>query len=427
MEERKNPQEELDGETEREEYSFLQEVIKDEEGSRKKLKKGIFKVCVYGVFLGIAASISFCLFKPWLEPHFNDNPSKVEFPRDEEGKEGEDAVDGQNAQEKKAEKKELDKDSYRRVLQNLNTQAVKAKRSIVSVSSTADAAGQEETENSAGFLIADNGIELLVFSEIIDVKEGENVWVTFSDGKRHMAAEKMRDYNLGFCVYAVARNEIEKGTWSGIGIAHMGSSNTVENGEVVIILGKPFGIDESISYGIVTAEEEYVDLADGRYGLISTNIAGSKQGSGAIFDRWGSLIGIISPTSLVEGNNGRISGYGISDIKDIVERLSNGIPVPYTGICGMDVTEELIEKGMPQGVYVKEIKPDSPAMAAGLQSGDVIIGIDGQNIVDLSNYHSILMQKREGMQIKLQGCRQGAGDEYVEIEFNVTVGSKNNK
>lgn len=427
MEERKNPQEELDGETEREEYSFLQEVIKDEEGSREKLKKGIFKVSVYGAFLGIAASISFCLFKPWIEPHFNDNPSKVEFPRDEEEKKGEDAVDGQNAQEKKAEKKELDKDSYRRVLQNLNTQAVKAKRSIVSVSSTADAAGQEETESSAGFLIADNGIELLVFSEIIDVKEGENVWVTFSDGKRHIAAEKMRDYNLGFCVYAVARNEIEKGTWSGIGIAHMGSSNIVENGEVVIILGKPFGIDESISYGIVTAEEEYVDLADGRYSLICTNIAGAKQGSGAIFDRWGSLIGIISPTSLVEGNNGRISGYGISDIKDIVERLSNGIPVPYTGICGMDVTEELIEKGMPQGVYVKEIKPDSPAMAAGLQSGDVIIGIDGQNIVDLSNYHSILMQKSEGTQIKLQGCRQGAGDEFVEIEFNVTVGSKNNK
>ena len=66
-------------------------------------------------------------------------------------------------------------------------------------------------------------------------------------------------------------------------------------------------------------------------------------------------------------------------------------------------------------------------MAAGLQSGDVIIGIDGQNIVSLSNYHSILMQKSEGTLIKLQGCRQGAGDEYVEIEFSVTIGSRNNK
>lgn len=427
MEERKNPQEELDRETEREEYSFLQEVIKDEEESRKRLKRGIFKVTVYGVFLGIAASISFCLFRPWLEPHFNDNPSKVEFPRDEEEKEEDGAAGGQDTEEKKEEKKELDEDSYRRVLQNLNTEAVRTKRCIVSVSSIGGMAGQDASDSSAGLLIADNGIELLVFSEIIDVKEGENIWITFSDGKRHMAAEKMRDYNLGFCVYAVTRNEIEKDTWSGIEIAQMGNSNSVENGEAVIILGRPFGADESVSYGVVTAEEEYVDLADGRYRLISTNVTGPKQGSGAIFNRWGNLIGIISPTSLAEGNNGRISGYGISDIKDIVERLSNGVPVPYTGICGMDVTEDLMEKGMPQGVYVKEIKPDSPAMAAGLQSGDVIMGIDGQNIVNLSNYHSILMQKSEGTQIKLQGCRQGAGDEYVEIEFSVTVGSRNNK
>ncbi|MCI8710439.1 MAG: serine protease [Dorea sp.] len=427
MEERKVPQEELGGETEREEYSFLQEVIKDEEGGRKRLKRGIFKATVYGAFLGIAASVSFCLFRPWLEPHFNDNPSKVEFPEDEEEKEGDGDAGGEADDGKKEEKKELDEDSYRRVLQNLNTEAARTKRCIVSVSSIADIAGQEKADSSAGILIADNGIELLVFSKIIDTKEGENIWITFSDGKHHMAAEKMRDYNLGFCVYAVARNEIEKDTWSGIELAQMGNSNLVENGEAVIILGRPFGADESVSYGVATAEEEYVDLADGRYRLISTNVAGAKQGSGAIFNRWGSLIGIISPTSIVEGNNGRISGYGISDIKDIVERLSNGTPVPYTGICGMDVTEELTEKGMPQGVYVKEIKPDSPAMAAGLQSGDVIIGIDGQNIVSLSNYHSILMQKSEGTLIKLQGCRQGAGDEYVEIEFSVTIGSRNNK
>ncbi len=53
MEERKVPQEELGGETEREEYSFLQEVIKDEEGGRKRLKRGIFKATVYGAFLAV--------------------------------------------------------------------------------------------------------------------------------------------------------------------------------------------------------------------------------------------------------------------------------------------------------------------------------------------------------------------------------------
>ena len=56
MEERKVPQEELGGETEREEYSFLQEVIKDEVGGRNRLTSGIFKATVYGAFLGFACS-----------------------------------------------------------------------------------------------------------------------------------------------------------------------------------------------------------------------------------------------------------------------------------------------------------------------------------------------------------------------------------
>lgn len=434
MEERKVPQEEIDGESGREEYSFLQEVIKDEDGV-KKLKRGIFKTIVYGAVLGLTASVVFCLFKPWLEPQFNDNPSKVELSGEEEdeeeNKEGNKAEDGEEASDSeplKEEKKALSEDSYRRVLQNLNTEAVRAKRCVVSVSSSAGSGQDAEGVDSvSGILIADNGLELLVFSNIVDIKEKESVWITFSDGKSYPAAEKMRDYNLGFCVYAVAREEIEKDTWSGIELAELGSSNTAENGETVIILGKPFGTDDSVSFGVVTAEEEYVELADGHYRLICTNITGKNRGSGAIFNRQGKLIGIIGQSSFVEGSNGRISGYGISDIRDIIELLSNGFAVPYTGICGMDVTEELMEKGMPQGVYVKEIKPDSPAMAAGLQSGDVIVKIDGQSIVNLSNYHSILMRKSEGMKIDLQGCRQGAGDEYVDIDFKVTVGSRNNK
>lgn len=426
MEERKVPQEELDGETGREEYSFLQEVIKDEDGVRK-LKRGIFKTIVYGIFFGLAASIAFCLFKPWLEPQFNDNPSKVELPGEEED-EKEDQEEESESESMKEETKVLDEDSYRRVLQNLNTEAVRTKRCIVSVSSSVGDGQDAGGEGSiSGILIADNGLELLVFSNIIDVKDKESIWVTFSDGKSYPAAEKMRDYNLGFCVYAVTRESIEKDTWPGIELAELGSSNAVENGETVIILGKPFGTDESVSFGIATAEEEYVELADGRYRLICTNITGQDQGSGAIFNRQGKLIGIIGPSSFAEGSNGRISGYGISDIRDVIELLSNGSAVPYTGICGMDVTEELMEKGMPQGVYVKEIKPDSPAMAAGLQSGDVIVKIDGQSIVNLSNYHSILMRKSEGTKIDLQGCRQGAGDEYVDIDFKVTVGSRNNK
>lgn len=418
MEEHRTPQEELYEEKEREEYSFLQEVIKDETDSAKKIKDSVFRTIGYGVLLGIAASVVFCAFNPWLEKHFNNNPVQVEIPKDEE----EEDSGNEPAEE---EKKVVDGDGYRQVLQTLNSIATEAKKSMVTVECLADIVGQDSNTKKceSGIIIADNGRELLIFANILDAKTGESIQITFSDGKSYKAVQKMKDHNLGFCIYAVMREDIDKETWSAIDTMVIGSSNSVENGDAVIVLGRPFGTDEATGYGVVTADEEYVERADGHYRLICTNIAGAGDGSGAILNRYGQLVGVIDQSVLGEGSNGRVGGYGISDIKKVIELMSNGSDIPYTGIYGMDVTDELSEKGMPKGVYVKEVVADSPAMAAGIQSGDVIIAVDGEDIVDLSNYHSILMRKSKGGTIKLHGCRQGAGDEYVDIDFKVTVSS----
>lgn len=418
MEEKDIPQEELDGEKGHEEYSFLQEVIKDETVSRKRLKVGILRLLGCGAVFGAAASVVFCAFTPWLEPHVNNNPEQVKIPKDEE----EEQPDKEPAEE---EKKKSEEDSYRQVLQTLNTESIRARRSIVSVRRAADEEKkEEEPESTAGILIADNGKELLILSDYMAVKEGEHIEVAFPDGSSYAAAEKMRDSNLGLCVYAVLREKIGKTTWSGIKTAQIGSSNSVKNGDTVIVLGRPYGADEASGYGVVTVDEEYIELSDGCFKLISTNIAGNDEGSGAIFNRRGQLVGVISRLVLGMEGNRRVVGYGISDIKSSIELLSNGSVIPYTGICGMDVTEELEDKGMPKGIYVKEVEPDSPAMAAGIQSGDVIVRIDGQNIISMSNYHSLLIHKSVGTQFRLQGLRQGAGGEYVDIEFNVIVGSR---
>lgn len=408
--------------TPKEEYSFMQEVIKDEADSAGKIRNKVFRMAGYGVILGIAASITFCALKPWMDTNFNNHPSQVEIPEDEE----EDEPEKQQAEE---EASVPDTDDYRKVLQNLNTTATAAKKSMAVVSCFSSGAGNTEAKAStAGVIIADNGREFLVFSNILPVKETDTLQITFSDGKSYNAVEKMGDHNLGLCTYAVSKDQMEETTKSVIQTIEFGSSNAVETGETVIALGRPFGTDQAVGYGAVAADEEYAELADGHYRLLCTNITGNVQGtgSGALINRQGRLIGIIHPSVLGEGSSNRIGGYAISDIKGIIEHLSNESAIPYTGIYGMDVTEKLIKKeNMPQGVYVKEVAVDSPAMAAGIQSGDVIVGIDGEDIGNLYNYHSILMEKSEGSEINLKGCRQGTGGEYVDIDFKVTVGSKN--
>ena len=119
-----------------------------------------------------------------------------------------------------------------------------------------------------------------------------------------------------------------------------------------------------------------------------------------------------------------MTAYGISDLKDALELLSNNQAVPYIGVYGVTVTEELTSgQGIPSGVYVREVAADSPAMAAGIQSGDVITQVDGSKVTTLSGYSSALMQLAEGDEIRIRGQRQGTGG-YVDITFRVTVGSK---
>lgn len=409
--------------TPKEEYSFMQEVIKDETDSPKKIRNKILRFIGYGVLLGGAASVTFTAFQPWFHSHFNNNPSQVEIPKDEE----EDQPEEETVKEEKAVP---DSDDYQQVLQTLNTKATEAKKSMTSV--TCLLGGKKDTamekKSVAGVIIADNGKELLILAQFLEVGQTDTLQVTFSDGKTCSATEKMGDYNSGLCIYAVGRDQIDDTTWAAIRTVDIGNSNSVGNGEPVIAVGQPFGSDLAFSYGMVSADEEYAQLADGDYRLLCTNISGNTKegGSGILLNRYGQMIGLIDQSVLGEGSSGRIGGYAISDIKTIIELLSNNSPVPYTGIYGMDVTEELMQKGgMPQGVYVKEVAVDSPAMAAGIQSGDVIVSADGNDIVSLDNYHAILMQKKEGSEISLKGCRQGAKGEYVDIDFKVKVGSRN--
>ena len=87
------------------------------------------------------------------------------------------------------------------------------------------------------------------------------------------------------------------------------------------------------------------------------------------------------------------------------------------------MTSEIEEQGIPKGVYVRAVETDSPAMSAGIQSGDIITEAAGKKVNSLSGYQSILSEQKSGSKIKIKGQRQGAGG-YVDISFDVTIGSK---
>ena len=207
-------------------------------------------------------------------------------------------------------------------------------------------------------------------------------------------------------------------------MATLGSSTSMSKGEVVIALGNPFAYPDGMGFGIVASSKNTVLKTDGEYRLLCTDIGASHRGTGVLVNASGEVVGMIDQTISDSDSMNLVTAYGISDLKRMIELLSNGKEVPYLGITGITVTEAIAaEQGIPQGIYVQDVRTDSPAMAAGIQRGDIITSFDGEVVTALSGYHSQLMKSKAGNEVKIGGQRQGNGG-YVDIEFTVTIGSK---
>ena len=425
MKDEKEPLEQKQN-SEEEEYSFLQEIIKDEAGDQAKWKHDVLRRIQLGLIFGLVACFTFFACKPWVEKRFAEDPTEVTIPQDEQQEEDQTQQEEEQVQEQKTV---LTTETYQEMLNNLKQVSGEVRKSVVEIQGAVTeeefSKDQEDKEKSiSGMIVADNGQELLILAGELPVKDAKIIRVTFSGDSQCDAILKSRDAGLGLCVYAVQRKNIADDVWAQIETATLGGSKVVSEGDTVIAVGKLYGCDTIAGYGVIESGENYLDKADGQYQTIYTDVAGEISGSGILVNIRGEVIGIINTSVGTDEQTNKISGYGISDIKDVIELLSNGKNVPYLGVSGVEVSSEMQGQGIPQGVYVKEVDAGSPAMTAGIQSGDIITNIADTDIINLLGYHNTLMKQNVGDKILVRGKRQGTGGEYVDIDFGVTVGYK---
>ena len=423
MDEQKRQQEESEM-NETPEYSFLQEVIKDEVGGTGKRKKRILRKIGVGIFIGLVACFTFSVFKPWVESRISGNPDEVTIPRDtKQTAENEADRSGKDGNGQK-------KDNYSKSVKSLSDVAKKGKRSVVSllVLTGATIGNKEfvsESQSVSGVLIADNGQELLILGPTMEVGETQQIQATFCDGKKYQVTEKKSDANLELTIYAVKESQLEEKTAKSIRLAALGSSYEVKKGDTTVLLGMLFGQGDAVGYGVLRSSTEKAERADGTYHILGAELAGFTGGSGIMFNRQEEVIGIICDAAGEDAKEELMHAYAISDIKDVMQFLANGESVPYIGIHATDVSENIAEdRRIPRGIYVDKVEADSPAMRAGIQSGDVLTAIGGTDIEKFEQYHELLMEEKEGTHLLIKGYRRGAKDQYVAVHFNATVGNK---
>ena len=235
---------------------------------------------------------------------------------------------------------------------------------------------------------------------------------------------KKKDGTTDLAIFSVAKSGISEDTWAKIKVAVLGNSNTLPQGRTLIAVGSPFNYADGVGIGVASSVDEKIIRADGKFSVIITDMPEAEKSSGFLFDTYGNVQGIIDSSLMNEGSAGTLSAIGISAVKSEIELMSNGKNVPYVGIIGTVVTKEMSEaQGIPVGLYVTEVEVDSPAMKAGIQSGDVITKVGGSAASTLEGYRKAILEQEAGKTITLTGQRRGA-ENYVDIKFSVTVGVK---
>lgn len=418
-------------------YSFLQETIKPKPISRQQLVKQLVRIAIYGVILGAFACLGFFALKPWMQDVFRGNLETVSIPEDEDPSGDENlSGDGELSGDENASPEEetvpettADAESYQQIMDSMNERAQEAGKGIATVRQVSDQTDWDAEmtgigKSVTGVITADNGQELLILADSSICADASKWAVTFDDGRSYEAALKKQDSNIGLAMFSVPRGNIADSTWNAIKVSVLGNSNLVKQGDIVMALGSMFGYSDGMSYGLISSTDYKTAFFDGECDVLATDIVSETSGTGVLFNIEGEVIGLISQSVWNDNDSNVANAYAISDLKSAIEILANGESVPYIGIYGTTVTKELEEEqGMPSGVYVVDVDPDSPAMEAGIQSGDIICQVGEESVSSIVTYQSAVLQIKAGRQVLVRGMRLGA-DGYVDVRFTVTVGSK---
>ena len=280
----------------------------------------------------------------------------------------------------------------------------------------------ERTGQTSGVIIADTGRDILILIQGTMIGRAERLRVTFADGSSADAQMRGSDSAADIAVLSVSRADLAPDFPETIVPMTLGSSaGHALTGRPVIAVGAPTGDAGSVIYGTVTGQGIYIDLADADCRKIRTDIYTSSAASGVLIDLEGRLVGLIDMGLADEGTPNMLTAMGITELKRILELLSNGQQRAFLGVHVMDVSDQAAEEmGIPRGAYIHLAEMDSPAMAAGLQSGDVIVSCGGEPVGSASDLIRILMTLDPVETVEIVYMRLGA-DGYGELTTSAAL------
>ena len=211
----------------------------------------------------------------------------------------------------------------------------------------------------------------------------------------------------------------------GLIAAEWGDSDALQVGSLVWAVGNPFGLDRSVTFGIISAKNRHVFRESSPYqDFLQTDAAVNPGNSGGpLVDVAGKIVGI--NTAIVgRGYQGVSFSIPTSIAKDVYEQLREAGRVVrgYMGVRLADPTPEWAERmGLEslEGARVARVEEGAPAAKAGIQTDDVVIKWDGHNVVDATELTLLVGKTKIGSRVKVTVIRDGK-----PMELELTVGER---
>jgi S1-C subfamily serine protease len=276
---------------------------------------------------------------------------------------------------------------------------------------------QQSTATGSGFLVDADG-HILTNAHVVEGAKHVDVQLGGSDGDTQSAQVVGTDPSSDI---ALLKIDDTKGAQP----LELGDSDKVEVGDPVVAIGNPFGLDRTVTSGIVSALQRQIQAPNGFSisDVIQTDAAINPGNSGGpLIDGAGKVVGI---NSQIESQSGGNEGVGfavpIKTAADVISQLENGGEVhrAYLGLSGGDITPEIaraLNLPVDQGVLIERVLANGPADDAGIKGptgqatiagqtfpvgGDIITKVDGKAISGMDDVISAVNEHKPGDGITL--------------------------
>lgn len=310
----------------------------------------------------------------------------------------------------------------------LRTASQRISPAVVNVDTTGEVATwrglREVGGRGSGVIISADGY-VVTNNHVVRIQRqvARDIFVTLQDGRRFRATVLGTDSQNDVALLKIDGKNLP--------VAQLGDSGKLQVGDWVIAVGNPFGLGTTVTAGIVSALNRSLEGVGVPSGFIQTDAAINQGNSGgALADSRGRLIGINTAIfSPVGANVGIGFAIPVNRVKQVIrEILEHGsVGQAWLGISYADISDPQIRRFLQErlpdvrfpanGMFIDGVVANSPARAAGIQPGDVIIQLNGRPLRTIEDMQNFMRRAKPGQQITLRIWRDGQ-----TIDIKITLG-----